>query len=184
MLNLAFVASPLDRNANNRTNTEFLKARRGSSSSKILQIAGDTVRLENNQLFTVNDASHEEAIYLGDDPQNIAWFVRAVEPTETFKPLRGLMLEGTLPETELSILAQARSLLHWHASHNFCAKCGSKSVMSDSGYRRHCAACNADHFPRLVQHNQRADAALDHLLYGFGHGGVGWRAKGCATLEC
>jgi NAD+ diphosphatase len=148
MLNLAFVASPLDRNANNRTNLEFLRARRSAASSKILQLSGDAVRLENNKLFTANDAPGEDAIYLGEDAEGIAWFVRAIEAHETLKPLRSLMLDGALPEAELSILAQARSLLHWHASHNFCAKCGVKSLMSDAGYRRHCEACGADHFPR------------------------------------
>ncbi len=148
MLNLAFVASPLDRNANNRAKPEFIMARRHAASSRIVQIAGDAVRLEGTKLFIANDAPGEEAIYLGEDEIGSAWFVRAVEANDTFKPLRSLMLEGTLPAAELSILAQARSLLHWHASHMFCAKCGARSFMSDAGYRRRCEACGADHFPR------------------------------------
>lgn len=148
MLNLAFVNSPLDRNANNRTKAEFLDARRKSPYSKVLQLAGDAVRFENDQLFTTNDAPESEAIYLGDDMQNIAWFARTIAPDESHKPLRALMLESAVSNAELSILAQARSLLHWHESHKFCAKCGSQSLMSDAGYRRHCPACGADHFPR------------------------------------
>ncbi len=148
MLNLAFVNSPLDRNANNRTKAEFLEVRRHAPNSKVLQLAGDAVRFENDQLFTTNDASKSEAIYLGDDMQNIAWFARTILPDETLKSLRALMLESAVSNAELSILAQARSLLHWHESHKFCAKCGSQSLMSDAGYRRHCEACGADHFPR------------------------------------
>jgi NAD+ diphosphatase len=148
MLNLAFIASPLDRNANNRANAAFLLARREAKNTRVLQIAGDTVRLENDRLFTENDAPHLNAIYLGEDDESVAWFARAIAPDESLKPLHALMLEGTLANTEISILAQARSLLHWHESHKFCARCGSKSIMVDAGYRRHCDACDADHFPR------------------------------------
>ncbi len=148
MLDLAFVSSPLDRNANNRTNADFMKARRRDPNTMVLQLAGDTVRMDNASLFTANDAPQTEAIYLGEDLNNQAWFARAVAPNEDFKPLRGLMIEASLPAAEISILAHARSILHWHDSHGFCAKCGAKSQMADAGYRRHCEACTADHFPR------------------------------------
>ena len=148
MLNLAFVSSPLDRNANNRTNADFLQTRRQSAKTKVLQLAGDTVRMENAKLYTLNDATQTEAIYLGDDLQNQAWFARSVAPSEDFLPLRSLMIEASLSPAEISILAHARSILHWHESHRFCAKCGSQSKIADAGYRRNCEACGADHFPR------------------------------------
>jgi NAD+ diphosphatase len=148
MLELAFVSSLLDRNANNRTNADFLAARRADPVSRVLQLAGDTVRVESDQLFTKNDAAETEAVYLGEDVSGAVWFARSVMPDENYKPLRGLMIEGALPPAEISILAQARSVLHWHESHKFCAKCGQQSLMADAGYRRHCEACNADHFPR------------------------------------
>lgn len=148
MLGLAFVSSPLDRNANNRTNTDFVQARRHDPKAIILQLSGDTVRMESGALYTVNDAPHAEAIYLGQDLQNQAWFARSAAPSEDFLPLRSLMIEASLPPAEISILAHARSILHWHESHRFCAKCGAASKMADAGYRRHCEACGADHFPR------------------------------------
>lgn len=148
MLELAFVDGPLDRNANNRTDAAFMLTARSDSAAKILQLAGDTVRLENDNLFTTDEDAQAEAIYLGKDEKHVPWFARMVGPDERFKSLRTLMLEGTLPSSELSILAQARSILHWHESHKFCAKCGNQSFMTDAGYRRHCAACDADHFPR------------------------------------
>jgi NAD+ diphosphatase len=147
MLNLAFVSSPIDRNANKRANTDFLAERRCHPTSKVLQLAGDLVRLENGQLFTSNDASDVEATYLGENG-GISWFARAASPDNDFKPLRELMIEGGLHPNEISILAQARSVLHWHESHKFCAKCGAQSQMADAGYRRNCANCGADHFPR------------------------------------
>lgn len=148
MSTIAFISSPLDRNANNRTKPDFVATRRTHPDAKVLQLAGDAIRLENDQLYTANDAPNAEAIYLGEDDLGHAWFARHIEPNETLKSIRALMIEHVLPQAKLSILAQARSILHWHESHGFCAKCGAKSAMSDAGYRRHCDLCGADHFPR------------------------------------
>jgi NAD+ diphosphatase len=62
--------------------------------------------------------------------------------------LRSLALEGVLPPAHLGAMAQARSLCHWHLKHGFCSVCGAASVMKIGGYRRDCAACGAQHFPR------------------------------------
>jgi NAD+ diphosphatase len=55
-----------------------------------------------------------------------------------------------LAEGEAAILAQGRSMLDWHARHQFCSVCGTKSAMHDAGYMRQCtnANCKAQHFPR------------------------------------
>ena len=148
MTRLAFVSSPLDRNANNRTKPDFIAERRNDSSAHVVQIAGDTVRMENKKLFTLNDRAELEAIYLGEDPKGKAWFARSIEPNESLVPMRALMIEGGLTQERLSILAQARSILHWHESHGFCAKCGAKSLMADAGYKRICPSCKTEHFPR------------------------------------
>lgn len=148
MSKLAFIASPLDRNANNRTNIDFMNKRRADPLTKVIQLAGDAVRIQTHQLFTVNDASETEAVYLGEDNHGHSWYARQVERSDAFKPLRALMVENVLAPEMLSILAQARSVLHWHEAHGFCARCGSKTLMSDGGYRRHCQSCGADHFPR------------------------------------
>ena len=68
----------------------------------------------------------------------------AVRPTE----LRTLAVEGLLSGDHLGALAQARALGYWHARHGFCAVCGAPTAMRSGGYRRDCAACGAQHFPR------------------------------------
>lgn len=62
--------------------------------------------------------------------------------------LRSLALYDVVERPVLNLLAQARSLLHWHESHRFCAKCGERSLMREAGYRRDCPACESLHFPR------------------------------------
>jgi NAD+ diphosphatase len=148
MTRLAFVSSPLDRNANNRANADFIEMRRNDSTTHVVQLAGDNVRMENDRLFTANDSPKTDAIYLGEDPKGRSWFAREIEPSESLIPMRSLMIEGGLTQERLSILAQARSILHWHSSHGFCAKCGAQSLMADAGYKRVCPSCKAEHFPR------------------------------------
>jgi NAD+ diphosphatase len=49
---------------------------------------------------------------------------------------------------EAAILAEARSLLDWHARHRFCAQCGSPTKVASAGWVRRCPDCKASHFPR------------------------------------
>jgi NAD+ diphosphatase len=76
--------------------------------------------------------------------------------------LRSIAVEGAVPPDELGILAKAKALLSWHARHRFCANCGAPTDASCAGFRRDCAACGAQHFPRtdpvaimLVAHGDR-----------------------------
>jgi NAD+ diphosphatase len=64
---------------------------------------------------------------------------------------------------EAAILAEARSLLDWHARHRFCAQCGSSTRVASAGWVRRCPDCRASHFPRtdpvvimLAIHGERA----------------------------
>ena len=62
--------------------------------------------------------------------------------------LRALAVAGALSATETAILAQAKAVLHWHASHGFCARCGASTKVTQAGWRRDCPSCGAQHFPR------------------------------------
>jgi len=83
---------------------------------------------------------------------------------------------------EAAILAEARSLLDWHARHRFCAQCGSPTNVAAAGWVRRCPACRASHFPRtdpvvimlvirgeraLLGRNRRRPGARFSCLAGF-----------------
>jgi len=53
-----------------------------------------------------------------------------------------------LPVEEAALAAYAGSLLSWHRRHRFCANCAAPTEPRDGGHERHCAACDAHHFPR------------------------------------
>ncbi|MEO1537806.1 MAG: NAD(+) diphosphatase [Pseudomonadota bacterium] len=65
---------------------------------------------------------------------------------QVFAELRANM--ATLTPRAAELLATGKALLEWHRTHQFCAKCGGRSEMSDAGWQRHCPACKANHFPR------------------------------------
>jgi NAD+ diphosphatase len=144
----AYAQSPLDRLSALRTRADEVEKRAKSTTSKYVWVHGDSVRFEGEVLDISRPAQATDAVLLGDDTDGVSWFAVSAEPSDSLKPLRAVMIDGLLPPQVLSILAQARSIVHWHQSHGFCAKCGAATVMQDAGYRRHCATCMTDHFPR------------------------------------
>ncbi|MCI4677521.1 NAD(+) diphosphatase [Rhodoblastus acidophilus] len=62
--------------------------------------------------------------------------------------LRSLANKQALPREEIAVLAQAKSILHYHAHHRFCPRCGALTLSVHGGWRRDCPACDSRHFPR------------------------------------
>ncbi|MCJ9428357.1 NAD(+) diphosphatase [Kordiimonas marina] len=94
-------------------------------------------------------------------------FAEMFEPEGAkFRDGRGIAfkLESTPPHPSLGIIAHAKSMLLWHESHRFCAKCGAESRLIKAGYERECPACGAHHFPRtdpvVIMLVRRGDMAL------------------------
>jgi NAD+ diphosphatase len=64
------------------------------------------------------------------------------------EPFDARMLAPLLPPAEAAILAEARSLIDWHARHGFCAQCGTRTRVEAAGWVRRCPECKASHYPR------------------------------------
>lgn len=88
--------------------------------------------------FAINASARAPA--KGDDPP--------FADRGAFRDIR--RVAGQVPRGDAAILAQARSMIDWHARHGFCAQCGQPTRSSADGYVRRCAdeACGAQHFPR------------------------------------
>ena len=95
-----------------------------------------------------------DAILLGLSPKGpVLAAAHAIEAEQLPAPIkaidyRSVYMQGLLDPAALGEVAQAASLLAWHVSHKFCGRCGSETEMRAGGYRRHCPACGAEHFPR------------------------------------
>jgi NAD+ diphosphatase len=87
-------------------------------------------------------------------------------PSLSAQDLRSIAVQGVVPPDELGMLAQAKSLLSWHARHRFCANCGSPTVAAAGGLRRDCAACGSQHFPRTDPVSIMLIARGDRCLLG------------------
>jgi NAD+ diphosphatase len=84
-----------------------------------------------------------------------------------FHDLRGIA--SLLPPDHAAILATARGMLHWHATHRFCPFCGNAMAPIRGGWVLQCTVCGRENFPRT-------DAAVimlvtkgDKLLLGQSH---------------
>jgi NAD+ diphosphatase len=45
--------------------------------------------------------------------------------------------------------ATARALFEWHHRHGYCSVCGAPSSPLEAGWKRKCADCGGEHFPRV-----------------------------------
>lgn len=70
----------------------------------------------------------------------------ALSENQNFVELRGVLSQLTPRTAEL--VATAKALISWHATHGFCARCGEKTDMTHAGWQRTCPACAGHHFPR------------------------------------
>ncbi len=101
-----------------------------------------------------------EPILLGVEDSGAPVFAQFIEGDEEGKPLapvpdnikaidlRSLASQALVSPDEFGMLAYARSMLNWHATHRFCANCGVESRMVPGGDRRVCDSCNREHYPR------------------------------------
>ncbi|WP_457089354.1 NAD(+) diphosphatase [Microvirga sp. P5_D2] len=132
--------------------------------SALILLAGDQPILQAGEPgtsllpFSVLDRlpEHKEQVFLGllggrpiiatlAAPDTAALFQ---DPAYTVADLRSIASQGLVRTEELGILAMAKSMLDWHNRHRFCANCGAPSKAAQAGFRRDCAACGTQHFPR------------------------------------
>lgn len=70
----------------------------------------------------------------------------SLPPRARFVELRGVM--SALDARSAELVATGKAILGWHATHPFCAKCGSRTEIAEAGWQRNCPVCSAKHFPR------------------------------------
>lgn len=161
---LAFSHFALDRAAHKRDDAAFLEAAFNAAGGRSYAIAGDSVLVATGgarpePLLAAADlpSGGRERVFLGLDGDNARFCTLfdaseserlAALPGRALIPLRQTAIDRALDPASLSDLATGKALLHWHATHRFCAACGNPSQMVQAGWRRDCPTCNAQHFPR------------------------------------
>lgn len=111
------------------------------------EVAGDLAAGAQSVLLGLEGASAFFAIDVSERPDGGG----AAPPFAgqgAFQDIR--RVAGQVPRADAAMLAQARSMIDWHARHRFCAQCGQPTRSSADGTVRRCTdkACDAQHFPR------------------------------------
>ncbi len=185
---LAFIANPLDRAGHLRADIDTLLSKRNARFLPFWR--GKPLIDQNSNLVWLNrrdplfDDASDALVFLGmaDTTPHFAldlsnWPGPENEPEpgffdpnlthhpsqpegHDFADLRSLI--AALSAEDSAIAATAKGVLAWHDSHQFCARCGAKSMMSMAGWQRTCPVCNTSHFPRtdpvvimLITHGNR-----------------------------
>ena len=175
---LGFINAPRDRAAASRKSQKWVEKKLNEDKTKIIVFVGDRPAIDvSGEKLTID---FRPSVICGQEPtwpnpvlinldedQNAIFATQLPIEAENsivsddvkLIDLRSLAMQACLPDGQVGMLAHARSLLHWHEFHQFCANCGTKTINCDAGVRRHCPSCQREHFPRvdpvvimLVQH--------------------------------
>ncbi len=158
-----FAGAFVDRSGERRKDREWLEQAVNSPSSRFVPIWGDRCLVGGDppsalllQQHQVADfIGEQELIFLGIFREQPAFAVRVTTAEPPFAELgefQDLRFLGTvLPADEANLVAHARALVLWHASHVFCGICGSPSRAVAGGNSRACTNddCGKHLFPRV-----------------------------------
>ncbi len=163
---LGYVGSRIERGAERRPHAAELAALRENADARAYAIGGEMVVLRradtvHEPLFTLPDAQAlgpaGEGVFLGlcQGAPRFAFVLEGaviealkVRPEYLVTDLRTIAVNGLVANEHLPPLAEAKALLGWHTRHRFCPNCGSPTAVVEGGWRRDCAACKTQHFPR------------------------------------
>jgi NAD+ diphosphatase len=167
---IAFSGNPLDRAADKRSDKAWLDSSRSSPCARVLPLwklqpllfgpeansGAAQLGFIDGKLASALGGDFAIEVFLGLR-ENKSFFARDISALPD--PLAAALANyghfhdaraatALLDTPETAILAQAKALISWHNRHGFCAQCGSATTVADAGYRRLCASCGAEHFPR------------------------------------
>lgn len=148
-----FTGSPLDRVDHVRSDPDAYAALLSDWRGRVLTlVAGDpVVDADSGLMWTslTEIASDAELILLGLHEERPHFVV--VEPGTVGMPMRSPAMfraMSLLPSQDAAIFGTALSLVVWHNTHRFCARCGGTTVLFRAGWGRRCEQCGTEHFPR------------------------------------
>jgi NAD+ diphosphatase len=179
---LGYATNPLVRHSAERDPEALALALADPATARVL-IAGDlpvlragtpgTALLEGADIARLPE--HREQVLLGMlDGRSVVGTLAQPEAAEPFRTdpdyvvtdLRSVAVQGLVPVEELGMLAMAKSILDWHRRHRFCANCGAPTAAAQAGFRRDCASCGTQHFPRTDPVVIMMITRQDHCLLG------------------
>jgi NAD+ diphosphatase len=163
---LGYAENPLERAAERRRDEAALNALLSGANAGAYVMGGEMIVAKkgapfNDPLFTLAEARAlappAETVFLGhEDEAGRFGFGITPAAAEALKTrddllvtdLRSIAVQGLVDAGHLPPIAEAKAVLSWHAKHRFCPNCGAPTQAVDGGWRRDCANCKTQHFPR------------------------------------
>ena len=163
-----FAGNPLDRASYRRADPDWLAAQLASPESLALAVWNGKPLVETAKdggvqiaylaadMARVLAAGAERLLFLGLWKDTAIFAVDLDSDTDPADgPLEGLgrfedlrAIAVTLSGAEAAIAATAKSMFEWRRKHRHCAACGAPTEAVEGGWKRVCAACKTQHFPR------------------------------------
>jgi len=163
---LGYTESRIERAAELRADDVAMARLMAQPSAGAYVIGGDLIVMKkgaplNEPLFTMQEARAlgpaGATVFLGlmGDAARFGYGIApaAAEALKTndrylVTDLRTIAVHGLIEPENLPPIAEAKAVLHWHIRHRFCANCGAPTQIVQAGWKRDCAQCKAEHFPR------------------------------------
>jgi NAD+ diphosphatase len=163
---LGFAASGPNRAAVHRESAEWQRAAWANPASRFIAICKDTpvlafdgTRLEAlldlRQVQSLGEAV--QTLFLGLEGET-PWFgmTIAADQFDALKArtdlklidMRSIAMQDLFRPGLTSSIGTTKAMALWHQRHRFCSNCGAASASASSGWKRICAACKSEHFPR------------------------------------
>ena len=163
---LGYTQSRIERAAEKRTDAAAIKAFAADPRARVYVMGGEMIVMKKaapaaDPQFTLGEAqalgATAETVFLGLY-DGVPRFGFGIAPAlaETLKAredllvadLRTIAVQGLTAAEHLPPIAEAKAVLNWHLRHRFCPNCGAPTQVVEAGWRRDCAQCKAQHFPR------------------------------------
>ncbi len=148
-----FSGSPLDRMDHIRSDTAAYAALLGDWRARLLALDGSDPRVSDEGRLTwlslAEAADDAEIILLGmaEGKPHFTAVTQGAGAGGMRSPAMWRAL-AMLPADEAAIFGTALSLMGWHNTHRFCARCGAPTLLFRAGWGRRCSGCATEHFPR------------------------------------
>jgi NAD+ diphosphatase len=152
---LALARAVVDRDAGRRADAEWLAATWSDPGTRVLRlrdgraaVTGNPPRLdfsghrevpEDRRLFL---GSHEGHAYFAAMDDGVV----ELQDGATFLGLRDV--GALLDDLDAGLVVHAIALANWHATHQRCPRCGSRTRPENAGHTRRCEEDGSEHYPR------------------------------------
>jgi len=176
---LALSRSTVDRMSERRRDADWLAKTWEDPRTRVFAVADGRALVTDDppELVYTDAARAPEGVrcLLGVDDAGVAYFCVASAGLPETPGTRSASLRSAgvlLGDRDAGLFTHAVALEHWHATHRYCARCGTHTDVEAAGHVRRCPADDSQHFPRvdpaviMLVHDGAEDPAGQRCLLG------------------